>query len=181
MGKNKSKTSKIGYLLKMCIVVLFFISLVFVTLACINYSIDNNLVNMIVDTGSENQYLALVIPSQYTEEAIKKEEEIIHPIDYLREVNAENIPAKIGQSIELNTKEMFLVKTRKSDKKIYSRVYKNNDANQVIEFNPTINLGKDNYKIQFEAPQEPGIYTYYMILRFNRYDAEYMFNLEVSE
>ncbi len=179
MSEKKKKLKIITDAIKMSIVIFFLVLVIFMTVVSINYSISHNIVKMNILTSDNIKRTAVSIPSQDSEEALIRQEEEINPIEYLKTTNTSAIPVSSLEEVVINTKKIFLLETKKSDKDLYIRVYKNGDKKNIVPFEPKIDINTRNYEIKFNAPKDPGVYTYYMVLRFNRYNAEYMFNLEV--
>ncbi|MEG0282462.1 MAG: hypothetical protein RR988_03340 [Clostridia bacterium] len=178
--ENKSIKTKSNYVIKAIIVAMFFAGLLFVTVESIKYSINHNVPKMVCITEDNLKHDTTGMLVQITIDSLNRYDSEVHPIDYLKTAKKVPIEAKKGEAILLTTDDKFLVETKKTDKPIYMKCYKDYNKSSDIEFKPDIKTLKDRYNITFKAPNENGSYIYYIILKYNKYNVEYMFELEVK-
>lgn len=159
-----------------CILILFLI--VWFSSKSLVYSITSQVPTLYILTGNDKINTAEVLKKAANLDTFNYK----CPVEFVKEKEVQCINVKKGQKIELQNEKINYVKAKKiNTSDIYFKMFTGLDKSTMKDVKILDAKTKGVTSIIFKVPEEPGEYTYQIVIRYDKKNIDYVFRIRVGE
>ena len=177
MIKKKYLKKMDSYIKGLCCILILFL-IVWFSAKSLVYSLENQVPELYVITGSKKVETAKVLKKASNLETYNYRD----PVDFVEREEVQSLNVKKGQNIELQSERINSIIPKNIKKEdIYFKVFTGFDRDSMKDVKIENIMTKNVTNITFKVPEEVGEYIYQIVIRYNNKNVDYVFRIRVGE